>query len=104
MAETCTLEPLALRTAVMFLLVPTTALPKSSADGLTANWPGARAVPDKAMFKLGLEAFEVSRRFPVASPAAEGVNATLKVKFSPGVNTRGKFSPDTLKPEPVTVA
>ncbi len=35
--KTVTLEPLALRVAVMLLLVPTTTLPKSKVAGLTPN-------------------------------------------------------------------
>lgn len=103
--ETVTLEPVALRAAVMLLLVPTTTLPKSKVvAGLMANWPAAVPVPDRETVRFELEAFERTEMLPLAPAEEPGAKVTPKVKLCPGINVRGRFNPLTLKPVPVTLA
>jgi hypothetical protein len=80
-AETVTAPPLALRVAVMFLLDPTTTLPKLKLVGLTENPPTAAPVPDNEIVGAVLEASEVIAMLPLALPLVCGAKTTLKVKF-----------------------
>ena len=50
--ETVTVDPLALRFAVIDLFWPTITLPKSSVAGLIPNCPGTFPDPDKAMVRV----------------------------------------------------
>ena len=78
---TVTLEPLALKVAVIFLLVPTITLPKAKLVGETANVPAAAPPPVNVMAGKLFEALETTAILPVALPEDCGVNITLKVKF-----------------------
>ena len=60
-------------------LLPTVTLPKLSEGGFAPSVPGVTPVPDKGIVRVGLEAFDVMVRFPLALPADDGVNETLKV-------------------------
>lgn len=42
--------------------------------------------------------------WPVAAPAAEGSNCTVRVADCPGVKVTGSVAPETEKPAPVSVA
>ena len=63
--------------------------------------PGAIPVPDNAIVRVGLEAFEVMVTVPLAAPAAVGVNVTLNVVLCPAFNVTGTETPFRLKPVPV---
>jgi hypothetical protein len=91
--EMVTLEPLALRVAVMLLLCPTTTLPKLSVAGLMVNWPAAVPVPDSEIARLGFEAFETTEMLPLKLPADVGAKTPPKVKLCPGIRVIGRLSP-----------
>ena len=79
-ALTVTFAPLAFKWPVAVPLAPTTTLPRPSVAGLTVNCPAATApVPERAIFKVGLDAFEVIATFPLTVPAEAGVKETLKL-------------------------
>ena len=101
--DTVTLARLALNVAVMFLLAPTTTLPKPKLAGLTANWPTAVPLPDKGIGARVFEAFEVTEMFPLALPAAWGAKLTPKVKLWPTSRSNGRLKPVRLKPVPVAL-
>ena len=61
------------------MLVPTVTLPKSADAGVTASWPCVAPVPARAIFSVAFEASELMEMLPLALPADNGVNATLKV-------------------------
>lgn len=100
---TVTLDPLALKVAVMFLLVPTITLPKPKLVGATANVPGAVPLPDKVMDGSVLEALETTAMLPFALPEDCGVNITLNVKFWPALRVMGRLIPLRLYPAPVAL-
>ncbi len=102
--EIVTLAPVALSVAGRLALVPTTTLPKARLVGLTANCPAAVPVPESGIFKVGLDAFEVIARLPLALPADWGVKMTLKVTLCPDVSVTGGLRPLMLNPVPVTVS
>ena len=80
-AVTVTLPPLALKLPEAVPLWPTTTLPNARVAGVTDNWPGCGAVPvpDNAIVRVGFEAFEVIRTFPLAVPVACGAKVTVNV-------------------------
>jgi hypothetical protein len=71
--DTITLEPDAVRLAVVLRLVPTTTVPKLWLFGVTDNCPLAVPVPDSETVTFELEAFDMIDREPVALPADCGV-------------------------------
>ncbi len=100
---TVTLPPLALSVTGKLLLVLTVTLPKLKLLGLMLSWPGAVAVPDRVMD--GEEAAsEVMAMLPLAAPAVNGVNVTLKVKLCPAGRAKGVVTALMLKPFPVKTA
>jgi hypothetical protein len=101
-AVTVTLAPLAVRLPDAVPLVPTTTLPTPSVVGATLSCPAAAVpVPDKEMFRVGLEAFDVIVTLPLAAPADVGVNVTLKVALCPAVSVTGAVIPLRLNPVPL---
>ena len=99
---TVTLAPLAVSIPDELPLVPTTTLPRSMVVGLTASCPTAAVpVPDRGMVRVGFEALDVMVRLPLATPADDGVNETLKVALCPAVRVTGAVIPLKLNPEPL---
>jgi len=84
------------------LLLPIVTLPKLRLAGLAPSVPGVTPVPDKGMVSVGLEALDVIVTLPMALPADEGANETLKVALWPGVKVTGVVIPLKLKPLPLT--
>jgi len=75
-----TFAPVAERLPEAVPLLPTATLPRFSVVGLTVNCPVAAVpVPDNAIVKFGLDAVEVMVTVPLALPADEGPNLTVKV-------------------------
>ena len=66
---TVTVPPVALRVAVRLLLAPTVTLPKVKLLGVTVNWPDATPVPERAIGRVGSDAFEIKTMVPFAAPA-----------------------------------
>ena len=83
-------------------MLPTVTLPKLRLAGLGDSDPAARPVPDNPMLRVGFEAFDVTVTVPVALPAVEGVNVTLKVVLAPAANVTGVEIPLKLNPVPLT--
>lgn len=91
---TVTLAPVAFKVPDAVPLVPTTTSPTAIVLGETLSWPvDVVPVPDKAIVKVGFDAFDVRVRVPVAGPAAVGVNVTVKVSFVPGPKVSGVVVP-----------
>jgi hypothetical protein len=82
-------------------LFPTVTVPKLRLVGLAPSVPGVTPLPDKGMVRLGFEALDVIVRLPLAPPADDGVNETLKVALCPAVNVTGVVIPLKLNPEPL---
>ena len=99
---TVTLAPLAVSIPDELPLVPTTTLPRSMVVGATASCPTAAVpVPDKEMVRVGFEALDVMVRLPLALPADDGANDTLKLVLCPAVSVTGVVIPLKLNPEPL---
>jgi hypothetical protein len=99
-----TLEPVAVRVAVRVLLMPTVTLPKFKPVALDVSWPAETPFPDRAIVKLGFEAFETIAIPPLVLPPTLGVKRILRVALCPLFRLRGKLRPYKLNPAPVTVA
>jgi hypothetical protein len=102
--EMVTLDPVAVSVAVTLLLVPTATLPKFKALALEVNCPAGTPVPDRAIARVGVAAFETTAIAPVMLPLALGVQRTLKVTLCPLLRLTGRLNPLTPNPGPVTVA
>ena len=72
--------------------------------GFAAIVPAVTPVPDRAMFRVELDAVLTIATFPVTAPAALGANVAVKLVLCPAFNTRGTEIPVTLKPLPVAEA
>ena len=91
---TVTLAPVTFKLPDAVPLVPTTTSPTAIVLAETPSWPVVVVpVPDKATVSVGLEAFDVSVRVPVALPAAVGVKVTLIIVFVPGPSVSGVVIP-----------
>ena len=84
-------------------LFPTVTLPKPRLVGLAPSVPGVTPLPDNGMVRVGLEALDVIVRLPLALPADDGVNETLKVALCPAVSVTGVVIPVKLNPDPLIV-
>ena len=82
-------------------LFPTVTVPKLRLVGLAPRVPGVTPVPDNGMVRVGFEALDVMVRLPLAPPADDGVNETLKVALCPAVRVTGAVIPLKLNPEPL---
>jgi hypothetical protein len=82
-------------------LFPTVTLPKLRLVGFAPSVPGVTPVPDSGMVRVGFEALDVIVRLPLALPADDGVNETLKVALCPAVSVTGVVIPVKLNPEPL---
>ena len=76
---TVTEAPAAVRLPVRDELLLTITLPKFSVPGEADRIPGAPPVPDRPMFKEGLDASERMARLPLKAPVAVGAIVTVKV-------------------------
>ena len=100
--EIVTLEPPVLVTVSdKDLLLPTITLPKLRLLGLDPKAPDARPVPDRAMVRVGFEAFEMILTLPLALVADVGVNVTVKVALCPAVKVTGAVIPLRLNAAPL---
>jgi hypothetical protein len=102
--EIFTLDPVAVSVAVRVLLVPTVTLPKLMLVALGFKRPEEMPVPDRAIFRAGLTAFDTTAIPPLVLPPTFGVKRTVKVKLCPLFRLRGVLKPLKLNPAPVTVA
>src|SRR5271157_5655697 len=82
-------------------LFPTVTLPKLRLAGFEPRSPGEIPVPDRGTARVGFEAFEVTVTFPLALPAAVGVNVTVKLALCPAVSVTGVVIPLRLNPVPL---
>ena len=64
--------------------------------------PTVTPVPERAMFNVGFEAFEVTVNVPLALPAEAGSNETLNEVLAPAARFTGVAMPLKLNPLPVT--
>ena len=53
-------------------------------------------VPESAILRLGFDPFEVIATLPVTTPAAVGINFTVKLVLWPAVRVNGNASPVML--------
>ena len=98
-----TLAPLAVRVPVPVPVLPTVTFPIAIVAGVAVSVPVAvTPVPDNAMFRVGLEALEVTVSVPLALPADAGSNETLNEVLAPAARFTGVVMPLKLKPLPVT--
>jgi hypothetical protein len=81
------------------LVLETCTLPKLRLVGLAPSAPGETPVPERGIVSVGFDAFEVSVTLPLALPADDGLNDTLKVALCPAVSVSGAVIP--LRPNPV---
>jgi hypothetical protein len=81
---------------------PTVTVPNARLLGLDVIAPTVAAVPDNGMVRLGLDAFEVMVRLPLADPEAIGANVKVKLVLCPAVKVRGVLIPPSVKPDPLT--
>ena len=79
-------------------LFPMVTLPKLRDVGSAPSVPGATPVPDRGMVRVGFEALEVIVRFPLALPADDGANETLKVALCPADRVSGTVIPLRVNP------
>jgi len=77
-------------------------LPKLRLAGLAPSVPGVTPVPDNGMVSVGFDALDVMVALPMALPADDGANETLKVALCPAVSVTGVVIPLKLNPEPLT--
>ena len=82
-------------------LFPTVTLPKLRLVGFAPSVPGVTPLPDSGIVRVGFEALDVMVRLPLALPADDGVNETLKVALCPAVRVTGAVIPLKLNPEPL---
>ena len=82
-------------------MLPTVTLPKLRLAGFDPSAPGVTPVPDNAMARIGLEAFEVIVIFPLILPADAGVKVTVNVALWPAGSIAGVLMPVRLNPVPL---
>jgi len=84
------------------LLLPTVTLPKLRLVGFAPSVPGVTPVPDNGMLNVGFDALDVIVTLPLAPPADDGANETVKVALWPAVKVTGVVIPLKLNPLPLT--
>ena len=82
-------------------LFPTVTLPKLRLVGLAPSVPGMTPVPDKGMVRVGFEALDEMVMLPLALPADDGVNETVKLTLCPADSVTGVVLPVKLNPLPL---
>lgn len=85
-------------------MLPTNTDPKLRLVGLEVSAPAVTPVPESEIFNVGFDAVEVMVIVPLATPAAVGVNETLKVALWPAVRVTGAVIPDRLNPAPPVIS
>ena len=92
-----TLAPLAVKVPDAVPLPPTVTLPTAKVVSETLSWPAVVVpVPDKAIVRVGLDAFDVTVRAPETAPAAVGAKEMLMVAFVPGASVTGRLAALTV--------
>jgi hypothetical protein len=79
------------------VLLPTETLPKFKLVGLATSCPGVVPVPDRATFRLGLDALDVIVIPPATVPDDVGANVALKLALCPTFRVSGKLKPLIVK-------
>ena len=82
-------------------MLPTVTLPKLRLVGFDPRVPAVTPVPDNASVSVGLDALDVMVTAPLAAPAPDGANFTLKVALCPAVSVTGAVMPLRLNPVPL---
>lgn len=77
---------------------PTVTAPKLMLLGFAPKPPGETPVPDNGMVRVGFEAFDVKVTLPLALPADDGLNETLKFALCPDDKVRGAVIPLRVNP------
>ena len=83
-------------------LFPTVTVPKLMLLGSAPKPPGEVPVPDRGMVRVGFEALDVIAMLPLALPAEDGLNKTVKVVLCPADKVSGAVIPSRVNP-PLTV-
>ena len=84
-------------------MFPIVTLLKLRLVGFAPRPPGEIPVPDNGIDRVGLEALDVIVMLPLALPAEDGLNETLKVVLCPAARERGAVMPLRLNPLPLIV-
>ena len=84
------------------LFLPTVTLSKLRLLGSAPNPPGVTPIPDRGMVRLGFDPLDVMAMLPLALPAEDGLNNTVKFALCPAANVAGAVIPLKLKPLPLT--
>ena len=79
------------------VLLPTETLPKFKLVGLATSCPAVVPVPNRATFRLGLDALDVIVIPPATVPDDVGKNVTLKLALWPAFRVSGKLKPFRVK-------
>lgn len=82
-------------------VLPTVTVPKLRLAGLAPKVPAVVPVPVNGIVRVGLGAFEVSVRLPLAAPLAVGANVTLKLVLCPAFRVTGAVIPLSVNPDPL---
>lgn len=77
---------------------PTVTEPKLMLLGSAPRPPGETPVPAKGMVRVGFEALDVIVTLPLALPAADGLNETVKLAPCPEASVRGAAIPLIVNP------
>jgi hypothetical protein len=77
--EILTLDPLAVKVVVRFLVVPTATLPKFKVAGPKANRPAELPLPTSATLNVEFGALEITERYPLSLEVDLGEKMVLKV-------------------------
>jgi hypothetical protein len=80
------------------LVFPTVTAPKLMLLGFAPKPPGEIPLPDRGMVRVGFEALDVIVTLPLALPAADGLNETLKFALCPDVRVSGAVIPLRVNP------
>ena len=90
--------PVLVRVSDIDLVFPTVTVPKLMLLGLAPRPPGETPVPAKGIVRVGFEAFDVIVTLPLALPAADGLNETVKVAPCPDARVSGAVIPLIVNP------
>ncbi len=83
-------------------LLPTVTVPKLMLVGSAPKPPGVTPVPDRGIVRDGFEALEMMLMLPLALPADDGLNKTVKTVLCPAERVTGVVIPLRVNP-PLTV-
>ena len=94
--------PVLVTVSVTDFLFPTVTVPKLMLVGSAPKPPGVTPVPDTGIVRVGFEALEVMSMLPLALPADDGLNKTVKTVLCPAERVTGVVIPLRVNP-PLTV-